>query len=68
MKPAIAFIKRNQNSDGGWGFRNQVESDSDTTSCAVLALEADSKDPQIQKTLEYFDRFQTNEGLWRTWQ
>lgn len=68
LKPAVNFIRQNQNPDGGWGFRNQVESDSDTSSCALLAMETNPQDPIIQRGIDYFERFQTREGLWRTWQ
>jgi len=68
LKSAETFIRQNQNPDGGWGFRNRVESDSDTSSCAMLALNADPQDPAIGRGINYFARFQTNKGLWRTWQ
>jgi squalene-hopene/tetraprenyl-beta-curcumene cyclase len=66
---AIDFLARTQNPDGGWGFRSLLESDNDTSSCALLALHGLPVDKAISRRgLAYLAPLQTLDGLWRTWQ
>jgi len=70
LRPAVDFLDQSQNDDGGWGFHADVESDNDTTSCVLLALQ-DSLDPThttIVRAVEYLLRRQRADGLWNTWQ
>lgn len=68
LDAAVEFIKFSQNLDGGWGFRSDLESDNDTTSCALLALDrAPSAEPAIRQGLTYLAGQQLDNGLWRTW-
>jgi squalene-hopene/tetraprenyl-beta-curcumene cyclase len=68
---AVEFILQSQNPDGGWGFRSDVESDNDTTPCALLALrdrEDDDSVHAVEKGIEYLLKLQLDDGLWNTWQ
>ncbi len=69
---ARAFIVETQNADGGWGFRTDIESDNDTTSCALLALrDHDDDDGQlgaVDRGITYLLNLQREDGLWNTWQ
>ncbi|MFD6826817.1 prenyltransferase/squalene oxidase repeat-containing protein [Streptomyces sp. NPDC060085] len=68
LGPAVRFLLAQQNPDGGWSCRKDMDSDNDTTAAALLALpdEPDSW-PAIDKALAYFSRHQGSDGLWRTW-
>jgi len=66
---AVRFLKASRNSDGGWGYASGVESDNDTTACALLALSDGGCDTaDALKSLQYLAHLQTSEGLWKTWQ
>lgn len=67
---AVRFLLDAQNRDGGWGFRTDLESDNDTTSCALLALVgAPGVDPGcIARGVAYLAARQRKDGLWNTWQ
>ena len=68
LPTATEFLLATQNPDGGWPFRSGVESDSDTTSAALLALGGLSRCTEaIERGLSYLERMQTEDGLWRTW-
>lgn len=70
LGPAISFLNRAQNEDGGWGFRMDLESDNDTTSCVILALDnrLGQTHPIIGRAVEYLITQQRDDGLWNTWQ
>jgi squalene-hopene/tetraprenyl-beta-curcumene cyclase len=70
MDRAARFVVAAQNQDGGWGFRTGVESDNDTSSCALLALEgiSDIEQERIEKGIAYLAARQRKDGLWNTWQ
>lgn len=70
LRPAVGFLTRAQNDDGGWGFRMDLESDNDTTSCVILALcdRLGHANPIIGHAVEYLRRRQRDDGLWNTWQ
>lgn len=65
---AVRFLQRGQNEDGGWAFLSGLESDSDTTASALLALEgrADCQGA-LERALRYLAQRQLEDGLWRTW-
>lgn len=68
---AFEYILKAQNPDGGWGFRRDVESDNDTTPCALLALRDREDEESIQavdKGISYLLKLQLEDGLWNTWQ
>jgi squalene-hopene/tetraprenyl-beta-curcumene cyclase len=65
---AVEFLLERRNRDGGWSFRQGVESDSDTTSAALIALDrAAGSEEQVAAALAYLRRHQEPSGLWRTW-
>ncbi len=65
---AMAFLLERQNRDGGWSFRHGVESDSDTTSAALIALDrAAGTEQQVAAGITYLRRHREPSGLWRTW-
>jgi squalene-hopene/tetraprenyl-beta-curcumene cyclase len=68
---ALEFILSSQNSDGGWGYRSDMESDNDTTPCALLTLrdqEDDESTHAMDSCVAYLLRHQLEDGLWNTWQ
>lgn len=68
---AYDFLLKAQNPDGGWGYRSDIESDNDTTPCALLALrdrEDDESVHAVDKGIDYLLRLQLEDGLWNTWQ
>jgi squalene-hopene/tetraprenyl-beta-curcumene cyclase len=68
---ATRFIMENQNLDGGWGFRTNVESDNDTSSCALLALgnsENDDVAACVERGVAYLLGKRRKDDLWNTWQ
>ncbi|MDP1822795.1 MAG: prenyltransferase/squalene oxidase repeat-containing protein [Archangium sp.] len=65
---AVRFLVRAQNDDGGWAFLSGLESDSDTTASALLALEGRADcSSSIERALRYLAQRQLEDGLWRTW-
>jgi squalene-hopene/tetraprenyl-beta-curcumene cyclase len=67
----IQFIMESQNSDGGWGFRAEVESDTDTTSCALLGLGVSGDDEVatcVERGVGFLLAKRRKDGLWNTWQ
>lgn len=70
LRPAVEFLEGAQNVDGGWGFRTDVESDNDTTSCVLLALRPTVAKAHIGvgKGVCYLRSCQRGDGLWNTWQ
>lgn len=70
LKRAVHFVTGAQNNDGGWGFRNDVESDNDTSSCVLLALHQAGGDHSVcaKRAVEYLVARQRRDGLWNTWQ
>ncbi|MCY1064524.1 hypothetical protein OV090_07115 [Nannocystis sp. RBIL2] len=68
---AFEFLVKAQNPDGGWGYRSDLESDNDTTPCALLALrdrEDDASTDAAEKGVAYLLGCQLEGGLWTTWQ
>jgi len=67
---ALAFLRAAQNADGGWGFRSALESDNDSTACALMCFVDPSPEdrPLVHRALELLARMQRPDGLWRTWQ
>ncbi len=68
---AYDYILGAQNPDGGWGYRSDMESDNDTTPCALLSLrdrEDDESVHAVDKGVHYLLKLQLEDGLWNTWQ
>ncbi|WPB78333.1 prenyltransferase/squalene oxidase repeat-containing protein [Archangium violaceum] len=66
---AGSFLQHAQNEDGGWPYRGGVESDTDTTAMALLALpRTDAMRAALEAGRDYLERMRTPDGLWRTWQ
>ncbi len=66
---AWSFLLRSQNEDGGWPYREGVESDTDTTAMAMLALpRTDAGTSASGLGRAYLERMRTPAGLWLTWQ
>lgn len=62
------FIAAAQNEDGGFPYRLGVESDTDTTGMAMLALAGSTHAPKATaRAQEYLSRMRTDAGVWRTW-
>lgn len=69
LQPALDFLQATQNTDGGWPFRSNVESDNDSTGAVMLALRGTLQGERtIDRALAYLARVQMDNGLWRTWQ
>lgn len=65
---AEAFLLRHQNPDGGWPYRNDVESDTDTTGMVMLSLSPGAASLAASREgAGYLSRMRTEAGLWRTW-
>jgi squalene-hopene/tetraprenyl-beta-curcumene cyclase len=66
---AEAFVAGAQNADGGFPYSAGVESDTDTTGMATLALAQSAHALQANKRArQYLMRTRNDEGVWRTWQ
>lgn len=62
------FIAAAQNVDGGFPYRLGVESDTDTTGMAMLALAGSTHAPHSTgRAQDYLLRMRTEAGVWRTW-
>ncbi|MBA7593720.1 hypothetical protein ES703_00651 [subsurface metagenome] len=66
----VAFIKSNQNGDGGWSWGVGQDSDADDTAAAIMALIA-AGEPQgataIQNALAYIKSTQMENGGFESW-
>jgi hypothetical protein len=66
----VAFIKANQNSDGGWSWGVGADSDVDDAAAAIMALVA-AGEPQastvIQNGLSYMKSMQMDNGGFESW-
>ena len=66
----VAFIKANQNSDGGWSWGVGADSDVDDAAAAIMALVA-AGEPQastvIQNGLSYMKSMQMDSGGFESW-
>lgn len=59
-------ILKNQNIDGGWGFRTGGESDSNDTAAAIMALSASGlkkNHPVIQAGVKFIKKLKNNDGV-----
>jgi squalene-hopene/tetraprenyl-beta-curcumene cyclase len=63
----LGFLHTVHNSDGGWPYRLGVESDTDTTGMAMLALRLHKSHDGLAEGLSYLKNMRTDSGLWRTW-
>jgi squalene cyclase len=79
MSQALAFLLRNQNEDGGWGYSAGIVSDNESTAQVVIALkqaerfeEDEVVREQIRKAIragiEHLERALRPDRLWSTWQ
>ena len=65
---AEQFLIASQNLDGGFPYREGVESDTDTTGMSMLALSRTALGaPARARGEDYLRRMRTDEGVWRTW-
>jgi len=75
---AVAFLLRQQNHDGGWGYSAGMVSDHESTAHALLALNCARRiveegpfrlrlNEGILEGLTYLKRGQNADGLWTTW-
>ncbi len=67
MRQAHDFLRRAQNADGGWPYRMDVESDTDTTGMAMLAMDARHSSVALAAGHAYLNARRTEGGVWRTW-
>jgi prenyltransferase beta subunit len=66
---AEGFVSAAQNADGGFPYSAGVESDTDTTGMATLALAQSSHAPRAsERARQYLIETRTERGVWRTWQ
>jgi squalene-hopene/tetraprenyl-beta-curcumene cyclase len=66
---AEAFVAAAQNPDGGFPYTAGVESDTDTTGMATLALAQSSHAKRAsERAREFLIKTRTDAGVWRTWQ
>jgi hydroxymethylglutaryl-CoA reductase len=79
LPQALAFLLRNQNEDGGWGYSAGIVSDNESTAQVIIALKQaerfeDDEDMRaqvrkaIRKGLEHLMGGLRPDGLWSTWQ
>jgi squalene-hopene/tetraprenyl-beta-curcumene cyclase len=67
MGAAEGFLLRCQNADGGFPFRPEVESDTDTTGMSLMALtRMEHTRHGIDRAITYL-RQRSDQGVWRTW-
>ncbi len=75
---AVAFLLRQQNHDGGWGYSAGMVSDHESTAHVLLALNCARRivedgsfrlrlNEGIAEGLSYLKRGQHSDGLWTTW-
>jgi squalene-hopene/tetraprenyl-beta-curcumene cyclase len=65
---AESFVAGAQNADGGFPYAAGVESDTDTTGMATLALAQSSHAPSAtERARQYLIKTRTDNGVWRTW-
>ncbi|GAA4681402.1 hypothetical protein GCM10023347_40280 [Streptomyces chumphonensis] len=68
LPPALAFLARAQNPDGGWPCTAVLDSDNDTTGNTLLALAGTPQAGRVRTAAtRYARRHQTRDGLWNTW-
>ncbi len=79
LPQALAFLLRNQNEDGGWGYSAEIVSDNESTAQVIIALERAERFEEdeevrvqireaIQAGLEHLKGNPRPDGLWSTWQ
>lgn len=67
---SVAFIRDNQNSDGGWSWGVGGDSDVDDAAAAIMALiaaEENQRSTVIQNALAYIKSMQMNNGGFESW-
>ncbi|MBM3132347.1 MAG: DUF4430 domain-containing protein [Chloroflexi bacterium] len=67
---SAAFIKANQNTDGGWGWAVGQSSDADSTAASIMGLSAAGESQSstaIQNALAYLKTQQTASGGFDSW-
>ncbi|HET9178218.1 MAG TPA: prenyltransferase/squalene oxidase repeat-containing protein [Terriglobia bacterium] len=62
------LLRRAQNPDGGWGYRQGLQSTTEPTAWSILALLAHEGPPDkvISSACDWLRRTQTDEGAWPT--
>lgn len=67
IERAMEYITNNQNSDGGFSLNEKGESDSLSTSFAILGLELfpKQKDKTIEKAKQFLIKSQNPDGSWK---
>ena len=79
LPQALAFLLRNQNEDGGWGYSADIVSDNESTAQVIIALERvegfeEDEEVRVQireairAGLEHLEKNLRPDGLWSTWQ
>ena len=79
LPQALAFLLRNQNEDGGWGYSAGIVSDNESTAQVIIALkkaERFEEDEEVREQvrqairagLEHLAQGLRPDGLWSTWQ
>ena len=67
---SVAFIKNNQNDDGGWSWGVGADSDVDDTAAAIMALISAGENQNstvIQNALAYIKSMQMDNGGFESW-
>ena len=79
LSQALAFLLRNQNEDGGWGYSAGIVSDNESTAQVIIALkqaerfeEDEEVRVQVRKSIQagigHLEKGRRPDGLWSTWQ
>lgn len=60
----IAYLRANQNADGGWGGEPQTDSNSSATACAIRACLQLGLMHEARHGVQYLERTQLSSGTW----